>query len=146
MKKQRYQRLGALWRVPLVQRVNVLAVTIAVIGMVTYVGMYNPRAALASDEPPAATARAAPAGPAEPAKPTQTIAHVGFDDAYRTFHSNTVDLSVLTTNFSSTATDSTLSTAADQNMRDATGTLSLRTIYGTPLESNFAIMVHNRIW
>lgn len=63
MTNKQYKKLGALFRAPIIKTAEVLAVTLAVIGMVTYVGLYNPRAGLesAKSPPPRNTARAAPA-------------------------------------------------------------------------------------
>lgn len=58
--KNKYKKLGALWRAPVIQAANVMTVTLAVIGMVIYVGLYNPRASLAAGSKPPPNARAAP--------------------------------------------------------------------------------------
>lgn len=120
MQKQKMKKLGALWRVPrlraVVQTANVMTVAALVIGMVTYAGLYNPRAGLeAAEKPPsAASARAAPHRTAE-----SGAANNGYQ----------VKLLDLTFLFSSNA-GSTLSTADN-------------ILSGPPLEADAAVTINN---
>lgn len=119
MTNKKYKKLGTLFKAPIIQTTNVLAVTLLVIGMVTYVGLYNPRAGLASAKSPpnenADNARAAPAS-----KPGD----LNGDNTTRA-----LDVSKLISSYGNNV-------AASMN----------HTFYGSPLETLMSVMKHHWSW